>query len=178
MGGALKGDSPSRGGGAAPTPTPRPRPPLPPSARPRLPTQNASRCCRPVADNLIGTFVMSKCKNTLFLLPSFSPPPAHSPSCPWNSQKSGPRARPQLRPSCLPPAYPPFPPPPRPGMESRTLGSRPGSYIYKRWPWQSHLSSPISCHHLGAPGTRLPHREQVNDSGLTEASSCRGGRGR
>lgn len=111
MGGALKGDSPSRGGGAAPTPTPRPRPPLPPSARPRLPTQNASRCCRPVADNLIGTFVMSKCKNTLFLLPSFSPPPAHSPSCPWNSQKSGPRARPQLRPSCLPPAYPLFPPP-------------------------------------------------------------------
>lgn len=89
----------------------------------------------------------------------------------------------EVRPPRPPPAeaelpsarLPPLPPPPpRPGMESRTLGSRPGSYIYKRWPWQSHLSSPISCHHLGAPGTRLPHREQVNDSGLTEASSCRG----
>lgn len=72
---------------APPCPT-SPQPPSPsvcPEARhPALPVPNQDRLSWPVADNLICTFLMSKRKNIMILLPSFSPLPAYLPFFTWH----------------------------------------------------------------------------------------------
>lgn len=144
LGGALKGASPSPRGGTAP----RPRPPLPPP-RSAAPANSEPRQMLPASRRPANRhFVLSKCKNTLFLPPSFSPPPARSPYRPRHSQKRppGPHAHPQLK-AALPPA-----PHPRTRLES----GAPGLARLRHAPAVAlgeSLFSPISRLHPGAPAT-------------------------
>lgn len=136
----------------APPPA-RGRPSLRP-ARPRLPTPSPGRCCRPVADQLIGTLSCQNAKIPCsFLPPSVRPQRAHRtvPGTHRNAHRA-PTPTPSLRLLCLPPHTP------GPGWRAEPPVSH-GSVTHQRWPWESPCSLPSRVFIQEHLPPRRPHRE-------------------